>query len=154
MHALHGLMHRYLHTQPLPRAHLAAFAMHPGPPHQQLRDSLAAVSVQTCLDSSFSQFSTGGSQRGAIWIDTGIHSREWITHATGIWTAKKVSTDDGGWCRGQGLLHCVRASLVEKLFLVPLNSGCCLPSCLLEQLPRALAFCSTEPISTFCLPVV
>ncbi|XP_060052546.1 carboxypeptidase A5 isoform X2 [Erinaceus europaeus] len=36
------------------------------------------------------EFSTGGSQRPAIWIDTGIHSREWITHATGIWTAKKI----------------------------------------------------------------
>nr|XP_004661177.3 carboxypeptidase A5 [Jaculus jaculus] len=36
------------------------------------------------------KFSTGGSQRPAIWIDTGIHSREWITHATGIWTAMKI----------------------------------------------------------------
>ncbi|XP_011943454.1 PREDICTED: carboxypeptidase A5 isoform X2 [Cercocebus atys] len=35
------------------------------------------------------KFSTGGSQHPAIWIDTGIHSREWITHATGIWTANK-----------------------------------------------------------------
>lgn len=46
----------------------------------------------------FTQFSTGGSQRRAIWIDTGIHSREWITHATGIWTAKKVSVE-WGWGR-------------------------------------------------------
>ncbi|KAF7479634.1 Hypothetical predicted protein [Marmota monax] len=36
------------------------------------------------------KFSTGSSRRPAIWIDTGIHSREWITHATGIWTAKKL----------------------------------------------------------------
>uniref|UniRef100_H0VRR3 Carboxypeptidase A5 n=2 Tax=Cavia porcellus TaxID=10141 RepID=H0VRR3_CAVPO len=36
------------------------------------------------------KFSTGGSNRPAIWIDTGIHSREWITHATGIWTARKI----------------------------------------------------------------
>ncbi|XP_075413508.1 carboxypeptidase A5 [Tenrec ecaudatus] len=36
------------------------------------------------------KFSTGGSQRPAIWIDTGIHSREWITHAAGIWIAKKI----------------------------------------------------------------
>ncbi|XP_008511048.1 carboxypeptidase A5 isoform X1 [Equus przewalskii] len=41
------------------------------------------------------KFSTGGSQRGAIWIDTGIHSREWITHATGIWTAKKIVSEYG-----------------------------------------------------------
>lgn len=37
------------------------------------------------------QFSTGGSNRPAIWIDTGIHSREWVTQASGIWFAKKVS---------------------------------------------------------------
>ncbi|XP_059251599.1 carboxypeptidase A5 isoform X2 [Mustela nigripes] len=41
------------------------------------------------------KFSTGGSQRRAIWIDTGIHSREWITHATGIWMAKKIVSDYG-----------------------------------------------------------
>ena len=33
----------------------------------------------------------GGSNRPAIWIDLGIHSREWITQATGVWFAKKVS---------------------------------------------------------------
>ncbi|KAL1777559.1 carboxypeptidase A5 isoform X1 [Sigmodon hispidus] len=36
------------------------------------------------------KFSTGGSNRRAIWIDTGIHSREWITQATGIWIANKI----------------------------------------------------------------
>lgn len=41
------------------------------------------------------KFSTGGSRRPAIWIDTGIHSREWITHATGIWTAKKIVSEYG-----------------------------------------------------------
>ncbi|XP_026248593.1 carboxypeptidase A5 [Urocitellus parryii] len=41
------------------------------------------------------KFSTGGSRRPAIWIDTGIHSREWITHATGIWTAKKIVIEFG-----------------------------------------------------------
>ncbi|XP_015424358.1 PREDICTED: carboxypeptidase A5 isoform X2 [Myotis davidii] len=41
------------------------------------------------------KFSTGGSERQAIWIDTGIHSREWITHATGIWTAKQIVSDYG-----------------------------------------------------------
>lgn len=38
-----------------------------------------------------SQFSTGGSNRPAIWLDTGIHSREWVTQATGVWTANKVT---------------------------------------------------------------
>uniref|UniRef100_A0A2K6GUR6 Carboxypeptidase A5 n=2 Tax=Propithecus coquereli TaxID=379532 RepID=A0A2K6GUR6_PROCO len=41
------------------------------------------------------KFSTGGSRRPAIWIDAGIHSREWITHATGIWTAKKIVSEYG-----------------------------------------------------------
>ncbi|KAF6085612.1 carboxypeptidase A5 [Phyllostomus discolor] len=41
------------------------------------------------------KFSTGGSQRRAIWIDSGIHSREWITHATGIWTAKQIVNEYG-----------------------------------------------------------
>ncbi|KAG8515671.1 Carboxypeptidase A1, partial [Galemys pyrenaicus] len=41
------------------------------------------------------KFSTGGFQRPAIWIDTGIHSREWITQATGIWTAKKIVSEYG-----------------------------------------------------------
>ncbi|XP_067325463.1 carboxypeptidase A1-like [Anolis sagrei] len=36
------------------------------------------------------KFSTGGENRPAIWIDTGIHSREWITQATGLWTANKI----------------------------------------------------------------
>nr|XP_033814455.1 carboxypeptidase A1-like [Geotrypetes seraphini] len=41
------------------------------------------------------KFSTGGSNRPAIWIDSGIHSREWITQATGICTAKKIASDYG-----------------------------------------------------------
>ncbi|KAM6937591.1 carboxypeptidase A1-like [Xenentodon cancila] len=41
------------------------------------------------------KFSTGGTKRPAIWIDTGIHSREWITHASGAWFAKKIVTDYG-----------------------------------------------------------
>uniref|UniRef100_A0A8V0XVS4 Carboxypeptidase A1 n=1 Tax=Gallus gallus TaxID=9031 RepID=A0A8V0XVS4_CHICK len=35
------------------------------------------------------KFSKGGTNRPAIWIDTGIHSREWVTQASGIWFAKK-----------------------------------------------------------------
>lgn len=42
---------------------------------------------------STSQFSTGGNNRPAIWIDTGIHSREWVTQASGTWFAKKVRRD-------------------------------------------------------------
>ncbi|XP_043943087.1 carboxypeptidase A1-like [Protopterus annectens] len=41
------------------------------------------------------KFSTGGSNRPAIWIDYGIHSREWITVATGLWTAKKIASGYG-----------------------------------------------------------
>ncbi|KAM9277590.1 carboxypeptidase A1-like [Cariama cristata] len=41
------------------------------------------------------KFSTGGSNRPAIWLDTGIHSREWITQAIGIWTANKIAEGYG-----------------------------------------------------------
>ncbi|NXI65911.1 CBPA1 Carboxypeptidase, partial [Anseranas semipalmata] len=41
------------------------------------------------------KFSTGGSNRPAIWLDTGIHSREWITQATGVWTANKLAEEYG-----------------------------------------------------------
>eukprot|EP00063_Salmo_salar_P006299 XP_013981134.1 PREDICTED: carboxypeptidase A1-like isoform X1 [Salmo salar] len=41
------------------------------------------------------QFSTGGINRPGIWLDTGIHSREWITQASGTWFAKKIVTDYG-----------------------------------------------------------
>ncbi|NXC42785.1 CBPA1 Carboxypeptidase, partial [Penelope pileata] len=36
------------------------------------------------------KFSKGGTNRPAIWIDTGIHSREWVTQASGVWFAKKI----------------------------------------------------------------
>ncbi|NXQ35595.1 CBPA1 Carboxypeptidase, partial [Alaudala cheleensis] len=39
------------------------------------------------------KFSTGGTNRPAIWIDTGIHSREWVTQASGVWFAKKIVQD-------------------------------------------------------------
>ncbi|XP_053174972.1 carboxypeptidase A4 [Scomber japonicus] len=39
------------------------------------------------------KFSTGGEKRPSIWIDTGIHSREWVSQATGVWTANKLATD-------------------------------------------------------------
>uniref|UniRef100_A0A669EU08 Carboxypeptidase A1 n=1 Tax=Oreochromis niloticus TaxID=8128 RepID=A0A669EU08_ORENI len=41
------------------------------------------------------KFSTGGTNRPAVWIDTGIHSREWVTQASGLWFAKKIVTDFG-----------------------------------------------------------
>ncbi|NXE01616.1 CBPA1 Carboxypeptidase, partial [Chaetorhynchus papuensis] len=41
------------------------------------------------------KFSTGGRNRPAIWLDTGIHSREWITQATGVWTANKIAEEYG-----------------------------------------------------------
>ncbi|XP_067915538.1 carboxypeptidase A1-like [Heterodontus francisci] len=40
------------------------------------------------------KFSTGG-KRPAIWIDSGIHGREWISPAVAIWIAKKITTDYG-----------------------------------------------------------
>ncbi|XP_017292307.1 carboxypeptidase A5 [Kryptolebias marmoratus] len=41
------------------------------------------------------KFSTGGTNHPAIWIDTGIHSREWVTQASGIWFAKKIVKEYG-----------------------------------------------------------
>ncbi|XP_006887190.1 PREDICTED: carboxypeptidase A1 [Elephantulus edwardii] len=41
------------------------------------------------------KFSTGGTNRPAFWIDTGIHSREWVTQASGVWFAKKIVEDYG-----------------------------------------------------------
>ncbi|XP_007953580.1 carboxypeptidase A1 [Orycteropus afer afer] len=41
------------------------------------------------------KFSTGGNNRPAFWIDTGIHSREWVTQASGVWFAKKIVQDYG-----------------------------------------------------------
>ncbi|XP_024410909.2 carboxypeptidase A4 [Desmodus rotundus] len=42
------------------------------------------------------KFSTGeGSKRPAIWLNAGIHSREWISQATAMWTARKIVSDYG-----------------------------------------------------------
>ncbi|KAA0724442.1 Carboxypeptidase A1 [Triplophysa tibetana] len=38
------------------------------------------------------KFSTGANRLG-IWIDTGIHAREWVTQASAIWFAKKIVKD-------------------------------------------------------------
>lgn len=48
------------------------------------------LQISFILSLPVSQFSTGGTNRPAIWIDTGIHSREWVTQASGTWFAKKV----------------------------------------------------------------
>ncbi|ELW48043.1 Carboxypeptidase A2 [Tupaia chinensis] len=42
----------------------------------------------------FGQFSTGG-DKPAIWLDAGIHAREWVTQATALWTANKIASDYG-----------------------------------------------------------
>ncbi|XP_069317690.1 carboxypeptidase A4 [Eulemur rufifrons] len=40
------------------------------------------------------KFSTReGERRPAIWLNAGIHSREWISQATAIWTARKIVSD-------------------------------------------------------------
>ncbi|XP_062856181.1 carboxypeptidase A4 [Trichomycterus rosablanca] len=41
------------------------------------------------------KFSTGGSKRPAIWVDAGIHSREWVSVASAVWMANKMATDFG-----------------------------------------------------------
>ncbi|CAH2275468.1 carboxypeptidase A2 [Pelobates cultripes] len=40
------------------------------------------------------KFSTGAS-RPAIWLDAGIHSREWVTQASALWIGYKLATDYG-----------------------------------------------------------
>uniref|UniRef100_A0A8B9KXX7 Carboxypeptidase A2 n=1 Tax=Astyanax mexicanus TaxID=7994 RepID=A0A8B9KXX7_ASTMX len=41
------------------------------------------------------KFSTGGNKRPAIWIDAGIHAREWVSTASAVWMANKMATDYG-----------------------------------------------------------
>lgn len=64
------------------------------------------------------QFSTGGNNRPAIWIDTGIHSREWVTQASGVWFAKKVSLERwGGLLTGGALVSKTHKSLTPASHL-------------------------------------
>ncbi|XP_002712125.3 carboxypeptidase A4 [Oryctolagus cuniculus] len=35
----------------------------------------------------------GGQRRPAVWLNAGIHSREWVSQATAIWTARKIASD-------------------------------------------------------------
>ncbi|XP_051740449.1 carboxypeptidase A2-like isoform X2 [Ctenopharyngodon idella] len=39
------------------------------------------------------KFSTGGEKKPAIWIDAGIHAREWVSHASAVWIADRIATD-------------------------------------------------------------
>ncbi|KAL4640731.1 carboxypeptidase A2-like [Arapaima gigas] len=41
------------------------------------------------------KFSTGGTRRPAIWIDAGIHSREWVSSASAVWMANQIAADYG-----------------------------------------------------------
>ncbi|XP_051975121.1 carboxypeptidase A4 [Xyrauchen texanus] len=41
------------------------------------------------------KFSTGGVNRPAIWVDAGIHAREWVSQASAVWFANKIATDYG-----------------------------------------------------------
>uniref|UniRef100_A0A8C2GC85 Carboxypeptidase A2-like n=1 Tax=Cyprinus carpio TaxID=7962 RepID=A0A8C2GC85_CYPCA len=41
------------------------------------------------------KFSTGGVNRPAIWVDAGIHSREWVTQASAVWIANKIASNYG-----------------------------------------------------------
>ncbi|XP_054420605.1 carboxypeptidase A1 [Pteronotus mesoamericanus] len=63
--------------------------------HPQLVSKLQIGSTYEGRPIYVLKFSTGGNKRPAIWIDTGIHSREWVTQASGIWFAKKITQDYG-----------------------------------------------------------
>uniref|UniRef100_A0A673IKW5 Carboxypeptidase A2-like n=1 Tax=Sinocyclocheilus rhinocerous TaxID=307959 RepID=A0A673IKW5_9TELE len=41
------------------------------------------------------KFSTGGVSRPAIWVDAGIHSREWVTQASAAWIANQIASNYG-----------------------------------------------------------
>ncbi|XP_037369050.1 carboxypeptidase A2 [Talpa occidentalis] len=61
------------------------------------------------------KFSTGG-DKPAIWLDAGIHAREWVTQATALWTANKIASDYG--------TDPFVTSLLDKmdLFLLPVTN--------------------------------
>lgn len=66
------------------------------------------------------QFSTGGGKRRpAIWLNAGMHSREWISQATAIWTARKVISSGISqgfwWALGGGLQNPMWLDLVDKV---------------------------------------
>ncbi|XP_024410884.1 carboxypeptidase A1 [Desmodus rotundus] len=63
--------------------------------HPQLVSKLQIGSTYEGRPIYVLKFSTGGNNRPAIWIDTGIHSREWVTQASGVWFAKKITQDYG-----------------------------------------------------------
>nr|KAF6469186.1 carboxypeptidase A4 [Molossus molossus] len=60
------------------------------------------------------KFSTGRDcQRPALWLNAGIHSREWISQATAMWTARKIVS---GYGKDPAI-----TSILEKMdiFLLP-----------------------------------
>ncbi|NWQ72093.1 CBPA2 Carboxypeptidase, partial [Neopipo cinnamomea] len=59
------------------------------------------------------KFGTGGSDRPAIWLDAGVHSREWVTQASALWIANQIAS-----CYGTDSSV---TSLLDKmdLFLLP-----------------------------------
>lgn len=69
---------------------------------------------------SLLQFSTGGGKkRPAIWLNAGIHSREWISQATAIWTARKVMSPGISqgfwWAWGGGQIHPTELGLGDEV---------------------------------------
>ncbi|XP_015684944.1 carboxypeptidase A1-like [Protobothrops mucrosquamatus] len=63
--------------------------------HQRQPQELSLANFNFAAYHDLDTFSTGGTNRPAIWIDTGIHSREWVTQASGIWFANKIFEDHG-----------------------------------------------------------
>uniref|UniRef100_A0A8B9WUA6 Carboxypeptidase A4 n=1 Tax=Bos mutus grunniens TaxID=30521 RepID=A0A8B9WUA6_BOSMU len=86
--------------------------------HQQLQRNVRQELSNNCFNygayHTLEDFSTGkGRQRPAIWLNAGIHAREWISSATAIWTARKIACDYGR--------DLVITSILEKMdiFLLP-----------------------------------
>ncbi|XP_006158885.1 LOW QUALITY PROTEIN: carboxypeptidase A2 [Tupaia chinensis] len=71
----------------------------------------------------FGQFSTGG-DKPAIWLDAGIHAREWVTQATALWTANKIASDYGKDPSITSLLDTmdIPARDTMEIFLLPVTN--------------------------------
>ncbi|XP_040858362.1 carboxypeptidase A2 [Ochotona curzoniae] len=61
------------------------------------------------------KFSTGG-DKPAIWLDAGIHAREWVTQATALWIANKIASDYGSEPSVTSILDTL------DLFLLPVTN--------------------------------
>ncbi|NXL87147.1 CBPA2 Carboxypeptidase, partial [Alectura lathami] len=62
------------------------------------------------------RFSTGGENRPAIWLDAGIHSREWVTQASAVWIARQIASDYGSDPSVTSLLNKM------DIFLLPVSN--------------------------------